>query len=608
MSDLLVKLGGNIAGASLVAACNRPFASGRQGESRDFAWGSLAAVREPMTRLNNVVLGPDWMLAWVGDLVEPSAPDRARKLEDTTFRIVHELGDRQFRPELACEGLNGAFAIAYADPTNLVILTDIMGFIQVFCGVDRTGRIDALGTSSDLVASISREARDLDEVSVGEFLGFGTTSFPHTMYKGLRELEPGSIHWWRFERQEIRYERLAYWEPPGPGSETASYEQMVDRLRAAIVEAVRKRCESGKTGVFLSGGLDSRLIMSCVPGDVDCVGITLSDVENRETRTAKRVADRYGRDWRLLLRDDDYLAHSIAAVVRLCGCDFDWINAHAVGFADAISEEGCAAILNGTEFDAYFKGHFAREWVRVPRMRGLLGASYARQGFDYVEQLDRFCIDNLRPGVLDGIRERRIRHQKFVESKLGGEQVSREWLRLYPFSANKIGACLSAERRVLPVRLVAADRRLVEFAMACPLEWKLGGKIFESAASTLWGPGARIPSANDGVTPGSGHSRRLMQRTWRKSADRLSQWRQRLTGGAMPQHSWSNYQEYWRESSKLRRLVQQYEKRLTFLDDAEVTLQARRLAADPETSWEHGFRLIQLAVWMAEIDSADRPS
>jgi hypothetical protein len=228
----------------------------------------------------------------------------------------------------------------------------------------------------------------------------------------------------------------------------------------------------------------------------------------------------------------------------------------------------------------------------------LLEPRYVKQDYDYVEQIDHFWQEGLRPEILEGIRERRRHHQGFVESRLDRERISCEWLRLYPFSQNKIGASLSAERRLLPIRLVVADRDLVEFAMSCPVEWKLGGRVFGLATRGLWGPGEEIGCANDGVKPGSGRLRRLLQRAPRKVADRWVGWKRILTGRDRVQHSWSDYQKYWSESRSLGRVIDRYKEGLGALNDGVFATDVRELLADRDFPWEYGFRLVQLAVWL----------
>ena len=67
MSDLLARIGAGAVGARSIDLCNR--AQGRRGEgtSRDFPWGSIAILSEPLAGGRNVVQGDDWILGWLPD-------------------------------------------------------------------------------------------------------------------------------------------------------------------------------------------------------------------------------------------------------------------------------------------------------------------------------------------------------------------------------------------------------------------------------------------------------------------------------------------------------------------------------------------------------------
>jgi hypothetical protein len=172
-----------------------------------------------------------------------------------------------------------------------------------------------------------------------------------------------------------------------------------------------------------------------------------------------------------------------------------------------------------------------------------------------------------------------------------------EWLEIHPFTQDPTVAYYPAERRTLPVRLVAMDRRVLDFSFRCPIELKLGSRLYTKAACQIFGKGKHIPNANDGVRPGSGHWWRLSQRAIHELNLKRIKFAQGFGRPALVQTSWHDYQRYWRESAKLRQLCHDYGPNLDEFDGLLLEGRGRELLARLDLHWEYGFRLLQLAVW-----------
>ena len=116
-------------------------------------------------------------------------------------------------------------------------------------------------------------------------------------------------------------------------------------------------------------------------------------------------------------------------------------------------------------------------------------------------------------------------------------------------------------------------------------------------ALPIYGKGAAIPDANDGVRPGSKHLGRLVQRAVRKVENNRRELLGRL-GVALPvPTSWHDYQRYWRDSQILRELVVKHGKNLQSFEGSVFCSDALALCEDPQFPWLYGFRLLQLGIW-----------
>jgi asparagine synthetase B (glutamine-hydrolysing) len=598
MTDFLVHTGGEYSGAGLLDLLKQPYGPrAPEGRAFDFAWGSVAVLRENASRGTNILAGSDAMLAWIGDLVGATSDGWLEALMSRLGELQNA-GDRT-PVSLAADGmferLNGAFAIVRADPAGFSIVTDPMSFTQVFAGKNVKNEVVAFGTHADLVAALTGTSEAMDPVSIAEHLLAGHCTYPHTMYRHVTELSPGSVHCrTRNGGGEPVLRCLPYWSPPPEQRDGYDAAALSLSLRQAFVSAVQDRCGHRTVAVALSGGLDSRLIMAAVTPERECLAFTLCDELNREARTAQKVAAAYGRPWLPLLRRKDYVADHLVDVARFVGFECEFVHAHLFGFADTIARR-TDAIFTGDLSDTFLRAYTAKDFVCCKRWAGLRPDSYRKCPFEYA-RLPDFDSRLVRRDIVEAALERR---RAFSEHNADPQRGSlSEWLKIYPFRQWREVAVWAAQRRVLPLKLAGADRRLLDFAFRCPIELKLGNQIFLRAAGGLYGPGLRIPSANDGVRPCSGHWWRLAQRVVRKSEDKAVDVLERLGRKPRIQHSWHDYPACWRESRRLEELREEYGANLDRLDGLLFHGRGRSLVGDKRLNWYPGFRLLHLAVWL----------
>lgn len=605
MCDFLISSRGQYKGKRLLEFLKVPYGEhSPEGKFFDFEWGSVAILEERLAHNNNIYAIDDTIFAWVGDLVMDLSTITIKQFIDRVTNISERQSNESIclERDSLFEKLNGAFAILIANAKGFSIITDPMNFTPVYAGMDTHNNFVSLGTHPDLVACISRDKICVDEVSMAEYLSYGCSTFPNTMYSNVKEINPGRLHICTIENGKIHLKEYAYWKPPQEIGKNYNENELADELCNAFTSAVRERCDNKKVAVLLSGGLDSRLIMASVPDDIDCIGLTFSETFNREAKTAQKVAECYNREWFNLERDREFLGNNMVGIVKLLGSECEWISSHAYGFADKISDFDVDCLLSGQMFDSYLKGILALNFVRKKSLCGLLPHRYEKRTFDYVHQADislrdvdtEFWNTSLVRDILDNVYERR---RKFYETKYEHKHGSVELLFLYPFSQFMDTANWFGDRKILPVQLVGFDRRLLDFAFRCPVELKLDNKIFLKAAMKIYGSGASIKCANDGVRPGSSHISRLVQRAIRKTQIKTIQIFEKLSNASSIQHSWSNYQKYWSESSKIKSLINEYGTNLDQFDGSLFKKCGSDMLKSENLHWRNGFRLLQIAVW-----------
>jgi len=602
MSDFLISLSGEYDGRHLLSLLKRPYGTySHNGCFFNFPWGSAAVLEEHHADNRAVIKNRNGIFSWVGELVPLDGYSTLISDMQKRLKILHRSGsgldqsDSSLKTDEIFAKLSGAFAILQADDEGLSIVTDILSFVQVYAGSDGAGKLVALGTHPDLVALICGKAPRLDLVSLGEFLDSGTTLFPDTAYANVKQLQPARCYCITFKNSTIEMKDFVYWSPPEEIHQSYHEDELASELQEAISSSVKDRCKKkGKTAVLLSGGLDSRIVLAAIPEDVDCTALTFCKSLNREASIAREVATKLKRTWVPLIMERDFLANNVENIVPLAGCEFEWVHAHTAGFTGKILEYGFNSLLNGFLFDSYLKGYFAYDIVKVKRLRGILAPRYEKRNFDYAHSVSDFCKRFLKDEILEGIYSRR---QRWFEKMADGSRKSNvESVYLNIFSQNCAASFWAVDRRLLPISLIVADRRVLDFAFRCPLELKLGGRILYKVAAKICGASAYIPIANNGVRPASGYFSRLAQRFVRKSQDKLDLIIERLGRKHKTQHSWVNYQRYWLYNKKLHQIIRRYGSHLDEFNEL-FNNRVQQLLERKDIPWSYAFRLLQLAIW-----------
>ncbi len=192
--------------------------------------------------------------------------------------------------------INGMFACAFWDArTNqLVLARDRFGKKPVFYYQDNHHFIFA----SELKAILAYGAidRKINATALHEYLTFGYIAGEQCILKGIHKIPPAHVMVVQ-NREKTCY---AYWELKfQPVSKAPAEEEVVQRLRDLLYEAVRRRLMSDvPLGAFLSGGLDSSVVVALMaqlsdrPVKTFTIGFEESDYS--ELEDARIVANHLG--------------------------------------------------------------------------------------------------------------------------------------------------------------------------------------------------------------------------------------------------------------------------------------------------------------------------
>jgi asparagine synthase (glutamine-hydrolysing) len=197
--------------------------------------------------------------------------------------------------EYCVERLSGMFAFALWDTRcrRLLLVRDRVGKKPLYYWRDR----DVIAFASELKALRAGALcpAEIDPEALDCYLTLGYISAPRTIYSGVRKVPAAHVVSITPQTQaERRYWTLSFAQP-----KAMSLDEAADELEVLLDDAVRCRLMSEvPLGAFLSGGIDSSLVVSSMARLTDRPVITNSigfdDHEFSEQRVAARIAQHLG--------------------------------------------------------------------------------------------------------------------------------------------------------------------------------------------------------------------------------------------------------------------------------------------------------------------------
>jgi asparagine synthase (glutamine-hydrolysing) len=192
------------------------------------------------------------------------------------------------------ERLDGMFAVALWDAgrERLVLARDRLGKKPLLWSMLADG---TLAFASELKALLRLPGlrRQVDLAGLDAYLALQYVPGARTPLRGVEKVPPGHTLVWERGRVDVQ----PYWEPR-PAEHALSEEEWLERVRAAVATAVRRRLVADvPLGALLSGGIDSSIVVALMaqvsPEPVRTFTVGFGDARYDERRYARAVAERY---------------------------------------------------------------------------------------------------------------------------------------------------------------------------------------------------------------------------------------------------------------------------------------------------------------------------
>jgi asparagine synthase (glutamine-hydrolysing) len=332
--------------------------------------------------------------------------------------------------------LNGLFGVLLVDEERkrVLLFNDRYGVERIY--VHEKGDILYFASEAKALLSVVPELRTWDEQGVAQFLKFGSTIEGRTLFRGVRFLPGGSL--WHFEAGRLRKDR--YFEP-GAWEHTPPLDE--DTFERRFCEAFKKSlpkylvADEG-LGISITGGLDTRMIMACLPQDdvkASCYTYAGREGETLDVRLGRRVAELCGMRHHVLRIGDDFLR------------DFGRYVDRTVHVTD-----GCAGPLQAHEI---YLTHLAARLAPV-RLTGNFGSEIFRSMSTFKPlQLERHLLSPAFVQLVDSVKSPLAAHHPVTQAAF----MEIPW---------HLFGTLAAARSELTVRTPYLDNHLVELAFKAP--------------------------------------------------------------------------------------------------------------------------------------------
>jgi asparagine synthase (glutamine-hydrolysing) len=218
--------------------------------------------------------------------------------------LYEEEGNRFF------EKLNGLFSGLLIDKRQgkAFLFNDRYGVERVYW-IETEGAV-FFASEAKALLRVLPELRAFNEEGVAQFLTFGCTLGERTLFRGVQLLPGASV--WSFEKgscHKKKYFCPETWE----SQSTLTREAFQATLQETFKRILPRYFESeSRIGISLTAGLDSRMIMACLPNGEEkpvCYTFSGQNQDTLDARLAGQVAEVCGLEHQILRLGVDFFSN-----------------------------------------------------------------------------------------------------------------------------------------------------------------------------------------------------------------------------------------------------------------------------------------------------------
>ena len=221
--------------------------------------------------------------------------------------------------------LNGMFAFALWDSkkNELFLSRDRLGEKPMYFGKIKNtfffgSQLNSFSVHPEWNGEINKDSIEL-------YMRYGYVPNPRTIFKNFKKLPPG--HFVKINKKDLEAENpICFWELDKTlnfNESKHSTDSHIKNLERLLIDSVNKRMLSDvPLGAFLSGGIDSSLIVSLMQSiskkPIKTFSIGFTEETFNEANDAKKVAEYLGTDHSELYVHPDNLLDALPRLIKIC--------------------------------------------------------------------------------------------------------------------------------------------------------------------------------------------------------------------------------------------------------------------------------------------------
>ena len=383
--------------------------------------------------------------------------------------------------------ISGPYVIIYFNKINgdLKIITDMMSFIPLYENTMDNELI--LGTHIDVLSDIKNN--EVDQISIADFIMSEVITYPFTAYKKIKQLQSGSTYSWSL-KNSYKFKHEHYWLPEEP-KEPYRLNDLSKKLRKGFLDYLNRAAQpKSKIGAFLSGGVDSRIIVSTLSKEIKVDSFIFVDKHNRESRVAKKVADKIDSCLRIQQRDFKYYFDILEPACDLIGLTSEYVHVHSYGLVESCNLDKYDGVFGGFLADTFLKGHHIKR-KNIPKYLQFLPIPQRGSELNNIKLEYNTFIKN---AIVDEVNERRIKHRERVKKIRPNSK--NEWFNIWPITMHNDTANIHGNRRLFKNFEPFTSSEIIKISALAIQTQKLNNKLFHKAMKPLLTHTKYIPHAN----------------------------------------------------------------------------------------------------------------
>lgn len=399
--------------------------------------------------------------------------------------------------------INGQFCAAIYDENkhSLTLVTDRNGTFPLYVWKDAQGV--AFASQLYVLNGLDRIPKTADCAAIVELFTMQRTLGDSTPISGVKALPSACL----FTVSQQGASQSTYWNLEW-SDPSFSKKECSERLAMALRNAVQRQVKvTKKSGLLLSGGLDSRMIISVAPpGSLSC-WTTAGYEANPELALARRIAQMFNAEHHACIVPPEQTFDFLDSAVIACGGLYPASTPVAAFLPDV--DDDVTMLLTGHGLDYTLRGYYlpsrflniAGSKTRLPTLRPIVKNP---TGHDVLASLRQGPPRKTINAIIAEQKKQQWWHT--IGEKLGAtlapwlqsEQPYNAWDAFILGNVSKHYAFTSmmAVRDKANLANPAFDNEVFDIYLQMPPAWRCEGRVLQKAMQLMSKECANIPNAN----------------------------------------------------------------------------------------------------------------